>query len=78
MIGKAIFVLFKVTVVVIVAAWLVTLLQAQFTCSIFPWVGPHCTDSKGEIWTLPIFTAGIGFPALIGAIFVIRAALGRL
>lgn len=69
--GKAILSVLKIIIVLIGAAWLFTLLQAQFTCSLVSWIGPHCTDGKGEIWMLPIFTGAFGLPALIGSIFIV-------
>jgi len=75
--GKAISVIVQIIIVIIGVGWAFTLLQAQMTCSLFKWIGPHCTDSRGEIWMLPIFTAGFGIPALIASIFIVRAAITR-
>lgn len=69
--GKAILAVFKLIVVIVGAAWLSTLLYAQFTCSLVSWIGRHCIGGEAEIWMLPAFTAGFGLPALIASFFII-------
>ena len=65
--GKAISAIVQIIIVIIGGGWFVTLLQAQLTCSLIQSIGPHCTNGKGEIWMLPMFTAAIGIPALIAS-----------
>ncbi len=74
---KAFSIILQAIVLMIGAAWTFTLLQAQMTCSVVKWIGPHCTDGRGEIWMLPIFTAAFGIPALIASVFILARAIRR-
>jgi hypothetical protein len=75
--GEAISAIVQVIIVIIGGGWFVTLLQAQLTCSLIQSIGPHCTNGKGEIWMLPMFTAVIGIPALIASVVIVGSAVTR-
>jgi hypothetical protein len=75
--GKVPSKILQVVVVLVATAWAFALLQAQMTCSVVRWIGPHCTDGKGEIWMLPLFTAAFGIPALAGSVFILVRAMRR-
>jgi hypothetical protein len=75
--GKAIAAIVRTIIVIIAVCWMFVLLQAQLTCSMIPSIGPHCTDGKGDIWMLPIFTAAFGIPALIGCLVILVMAIRR-
>jgi hypothetical protein len=74
---KAVATLVQAVVVLVGANWAFTLVLAQTTCSAISWIGPHCTDGKGEIWMVPFFTAAFGLPALIASIFIVGLAIRR-
>jgi hypothetical protein len=75
--GKAISAIVQIIIVIVGGGWAFTLVPAQLTCSLIPSIGPHCTDGKGEIWMLPIFTAAIGIPALPASVVIVGAAVTR-
>jgi hypothetical protein len=69
--GKAISAIVQIIIVIVGGGWAFTLVQAQLTCSLIPSIGRHCTDGRGEIWMLPIFTAAIGIPALLASVVIV-------
>ncbi|MBR1222976.1 hypothetical protein JQ557_33595 [Bradyrhizobium sp. U87765 SZCCT0131] len=76
-IGRLLLLLLKGLVVLVALLWLITVGVAESNCSLLPGGAQRCGGGMGDIWVIPIFSAPIGIPAVIGAAVIIISAARR-
>jgi hypothetical protein len=66
----------RIVIFLIAGGWLLTILYAQFTCSLFTWIGTQCHGDANLVWLYPFVTAIIGIPALVIASMITAVRWG--
>ena len=67
------------TVFLVVAGlFVLTVVWAQFICSLVPAIGTQCRGPELDAWMVPFFLAPFGVPALISSIAILVGAGRRL
>ncbi len=58
--------------------FVLTVVWAQFICSLIPSIGTQCRGPELDAWMLPFFLAPFGVPALISSIAILVGAWRRV
>jgi hypothetical protein len=75
---QAIAIIRNTVFLVVAGLFLLTVVWAQFVCSLIPSVGTQCRGPELDAWMLPFLLAPFGVPALISSIAILVGAGRRL